>query len=404
MRFSNRQNFDDHDPGQMTDRRLPRTRASISLMHSSKIARLLSRAAALRHRLIASRAGVCKVTLAVFCLALLQITPACARAQDAAAATETIIPIRKVVLPAGGRYFALPLRVGSKDLTAAIDTGSAGLRVLSRALSDSDFHATGQPASMTFASGTTIAGLRATAELSFGALHGVAPIEVVEHASCVSTRPRCPEGHLPMSEFGLMGGGKPNQGAPAIIGLSRVDIPITAPFPALGVKRWIIDIPNDLGGGRLTLNPAPASLAGFIAFPAPIGPDGKPIGGIRGCLRNDRSGQQVCGVIVFDTGAPGISVSSPDPLPARWAPHTPASLLYKDDAGRIRLVQRFETGDPAHSSRLSFDDHPVGQQTVIHANASPYFCFDVMYEASNGPISLRPRQSGLRDPHASVVN
>ncbi len=354
---------------------------------------------------IACKAAIRNATLGIFCLALLQVAPICVRAQDAAVpATETTIPIRKVVLPTGGRYFALPLRVGSKELTAAIDTGSAGLRVLSRALSDGDFHPTGEPSSITFGSGTTIAGIRADAELAFGSLHGTAPIEVIEHASCVRKRPRCPEGNMPMSEFGLMGGGKPHQGAPAIIGLSRFDIPVTVPFPALGVKRWIIDIPNDLGDGRLTLNPAPASLAGFIAFAPPIGPDGKPIGGIRGCLRNDRSGQEICGVIVFDTGAPGISVSSPDPLPAHWAPHTPASLLYKDDTGRTRLVQRFETGDPSHSSRLFFDNHPEGKQTVIHANASPYFCFDVMYEAPHGPISLRPRQSGPHDPHASAVN
>ena len=125
------------------------------------------------------------------------------------------------------------------------------------------------------------------------------------------------------------------------------------------------------------------------------------MGAIRGCLRNDSRPESVCGVIVFDTGAAGISVSSPDPLPRGWPPGTPASLLYQDESGRTRLVQRFRTGDPAHSSRLFFDDHPSGRQTVIHANASPYFCFDVLYEADHGPISLRPRASGPSDPHAS---
>ena len=206
-----------------------------------------------------------------------------------------------------------------------------------------------------------------------------------------------------MDDMGLMGGAVPHQGAPAIIGLSRFDIPVTVPFPALGVKRWIVDIPNDLSDGRLVLNPSPESLKGFVSFAPPTAPDGKPMGAIRGCLRNDATSESVCGVIVFDTGAPGISVSSPGALPARWPPRTPASLLYQDERGRTRLIQRFRTGDSAHSSRLRFDDHPSGRQTVIHANASPYFCFDVMYEADHGPISLRPRPSGPNDPQASVA-
>ena len=321
----------------------------------------------------------------------------------AVAAQEATIPVRKVVLPRGGRYFALPVRVGSKMLEAAIDTGSAGLRVLSRALDPDDYRLSGVPASITFGSGTTIAGTRADADIGLGGRHGVAAIEVIERLGCAKNRLNCAEGHLPIGEMGLMGGGVPGQGAPAIIGLTRADIPVTNPFPSLGARRWMVSMPNDLGGGRIVLDPAPASLAGFVSFAPPTGPDGQPMGAIRGCLHNDATGQGVCGVIVFDNGAPGISVSSPDPLPSRWPPGTPASLLYQDEAGRTRLVQRFRTGDPAHSSRLRFDDHPGGQQTVIHANASPYFCFDVLYEADHGPISLRPRPSGPADPQAARV-
>ncbi len=170
-------------------------------------------------------------------LCLLFTSGVSARAQDQ---TETVVPIRKVVLPSGGRYFALPLRVGSKRLTAGIDTGSPGLRILSRALDPGDFRSENKPASMTFGSGTTIAGFRAIANVAFGWLGGPVAVEVIERASCVPSRPRCAEGNMLMSEFGLMGGGGvPHQGAPAIIGLTRADIPVTVPFPALGVKRWI---------------------------------------------------------------------------------------------------------------------------------------------------------------------
>ncbi len=334
----------------------------------------------------------------------LALLAALAAAPVAGQAAETVVSVRKVVLPSGGRYFALPVRIGSKQLTAAIDTGSAGLRVLTRALDPGDARATGRPSSLTFGSGTTIAGAQAVAEVGFGALHGPVRVEIIERLSCAEFRPNCAEGHLPIGEMGLMGGGVPGQGAPAIIGLARSDIPVTVPFPALGVPRWIVDIPNDAEDGRIVLDPPPQALQGFVRFPAPIGPDGKPAGAIRGCLQNDASGERVCGLVVFDTGAAGISVSSNGRLPVHWPAGTPASLLYQDDDGHTRLIQRFRTGDPAHSSRLSFDHRADANGTVIHANASPYLCFDILYEADRSASSLRPRRAGPADPHAFAAN
>ena len=94
------------------------------------------------------------------------------KASGRSTVAETVVPIRKVTLPTGGRFFSLPLRVGTHELTAGIDTGSAGLRVLSRALDDHDYQATGQSASLTFGSGTVISGIRATANVAFGSLSG----------------------------------------------------------------------------------------------------------------------------------------------------------------------------------------------------------------------------------------
>ena len=314
------------------------------------------------------------------------------------------IPIRKVTLPGGGRFFALPVRVGSEELFAGIDSGSSGLRVLTRALRDGDYRSLGQPSSYSYMSGTSLHGVRADANLAFGPVQGHATIQVIQSLSCLPSNPGCAEGHLPMQQVGLMGGGKPGQGAPAIIGIhNNANIPVTVPFPALGVKQWIVDIPNDLGGGGMVFNPPAGELAGFVHFGYGSDPKAGPTDAIRGCLQNEKTHRRICGVIEFDTGAPGMSVSSPEALPKSWPPNTPASLLYQDERGRTLLVQSFRTGDPSHSSRLRFDRSPKDRFTVIHANCSPYFCFDVLYQADGGGIGLRPRRSGRNDPQAREV-
>ena len=309
------------------------------------------------------------------------------------------VPIRKITLPGGGRYFALPVRVGSKELFAGIDTGSSGLRVLAPALGADDFRSMSEKGRLEFQSGTILNGVRAKADVGFGTVHGPVTIQVVQQVTCAPRTPNCAEGHMPLDQLGLMGGGKPNQGAPAILGASIVPFPVQVPFPELGVQRWILDIPNDLGGGKLILNPRQGSLGGFVRF-AYVREPGVPKDALRGCLQNDRTQRKICGIILFDTGAAGMSIDSPDPLPKDWPVGTPASLLYQNEQGSTQLIQSFRTGDPAHSTRMHFNQNPQAKRTVIHANASPFFCFDVMYEADREALYLRSRRSGPHDPQA----
>ncbi len=310
----------------------------------------------------------------------------------------SVIPIQRINLTNGGRFFLLPVSVGSKRLFAAVDTGSSGLRVVTRALAPGDYAKDGDHAEISFGSGTTISGFRAKAEVSFGTVRGPLDIQVITGVSCVSSKPRCAEGHLPMQQFGLMGSALPGQGAPAIVGLASSDLPVNLPFPQLGVQRWILDMPNDIEAGKLVLNPTAEMQKGFVRFEYPPGS----VGAVPGCLQNDKTHERICGVISFDTGAAGISVSSPQALPASWPAGTPATLQFENSSGDIKLVQHFKTGDPAHSSRLHFDHNPSDERTVIHANFSPYLCFDVMYEADHKAFSLRPRRSGRNDPQAST--
>ena len=330
------------------------------------------------------------------------LSSAIAQQPPSSGSSTAVVPIRKMTLPSGGRYFALPVRVGSKNLFAGIDTGSPGLRVLGPALGPNDYQPTGATGRMEFVSGTILTGPRATADIGFGAVHGPATIQVVERVTCAPRTPHCAEGHMPLDQLGLMGGGKPKQGAPAILGASIAPFPVGVPFPELGVQQWIFDIPNDLGDGKLVLNPPANTLAGFVRF-AFVREPGAPKDALRGCLQNDRTQRKICGIILFDTGAAGMSVDSPEPLPAQWPEGTPASLLYQDAQGATRLIQSFRTGDPAHSSRLHFNHKPEAKRTVIHANASPFFCFDVLYQADREALSLRPRRSGPRDPQARVA-
>lgn len=52
---------------------------------------------------------------------------------------------------------------------------------------------------------------------------------------------------------------------------------------------------------------------------------------------------------------------------------------------------------------MAFNRNTQAKRTVIHANASPFFCFDVMYQADREALLLRPRRSGPNDPQARAA-
>ena len=87
------------------------------------------------------------------------------------------------------------------------------------------------------------------------------------------------------------------------------------PLRFLGAQRWIVELPRPgEGNGRLILNPTPQETEGYVMLPL-AAPYAHERGGglhdaVPGCLVNAQVGGRACGVVLMDTGAPGLSVAN----------------------------------------------------------------------------------------------
>ena len=336
-----------------------------------------------------------KIAISVFfCL----LSGSFGRAQQAAPPQSAggSVEIRETMLPDGTVRYSIPVQMGSQTVQAALDTGSVGLRVLSRALQPANFRAANQPLRYGYGSGVRLTGVEAQTEAGLGSAKATLNFQLVNGIQCVEDRPHCPASRVSFEEYGLMGDGIPGAGFPAIIGIKSESKGIGNPLRALGIQRWSLALPAGAEAGRLDLNPQEAS--GFVAFPLAANlPDA-----LRGCLQNDVTHKTICGVITLDTGAPGILVTSPDPLPDQWRATSAASLLFQDAQGNTHAVENFRTDIRAHRSHLRFERKPEAKITIIHAGVSPYLCFAVLYEPDANTISLKPRAGDGRLPRCSA--
>ena len=296
---------------------------------------------------------------------------------------------------------SIPVRIGAQTVEAGMDTGSVGLRVLSRALKPGNFHTSEQPVQIVYGSGVRLQGVEAQADTALGPVKGTMNFQLVTGIECTQNRPNCPASRDSFEHYGIMGDGIPGQGFSAIIGIKTDSIPLGNPMQALGIRSWIVALPRPGEPGRLGLNPPEQEVSGFVSLPATDRSESAPSGALHGCLQNDATGKRICGFIMLDTGAPGIQVSSPDPLPQQWARNTSASLLFQDAGGQTRATEHFRTDERAHMSRLRFEQKPDAKFTLIRAGVSPYLCFEVLYGGPNR-IGLRPRTENANLPRCSV--
>ena len=320
------------------------------------------------------------------------------KAQDAAPSPSASgsVEIRETTLRDGTVRYSIPVQMGSQTVQAALDTGSVGLRVLSRALQPANFRATNRPLRYGYGSGVRLTGVEAQTEAGLGSAKATLNFQLVNGIQCAEDHPHCPASRVSFEQYGLMGDGIPGGGFPAIIGIKPETKGIGNPLRALGIQRWSVTLPAGGEAGRLNLNPP--EVSGFVVLPFAEGlPDA-----VRGCLQNDATHKSICGVITLDTGAPGILVSSPDPLPERWRAEIPASLLFQDAGGQTHAVENFRTDNRAHRSRVRFEQKPEQKFTIIHAGVSPYLCFAVLYEPDANTIGLKPRGGDARLPRCSA--
>jgi hypothetical protein len=330
-----------------------------------------------------------------------------ATAQPAAPDTgvRAEVPVREVDLSDGTRRYAVPIRIGSVALDAGLDTGSTGLRVMPGVLTGSDAKVLHRAQTYSFGAGVKLEGDIAQAQLSFGALTGPGPVEVVREIGCVADQPRCAATHLPAKDFRIQGDGLTGEGFEAILGVNMGGGDAANPFAAAGARRWIVELPRPgEPGGRIILNPTDAELDGYVF--APVLPKFSELHGglhdaIAGCIAQDSGAKaRVCGALTLDSGAPGLRINH-GPLHGRpWANGTAATLIFAEPSGKVVAGEAVQIGDRAQATHLDYSNTGQDRDTAIFAGLTPYFAYSVLYDPEHGRVGFKPRPPVPGGPRA----
>jgi len=326
---------------------------------------------------------------------------ACLSAGQAMAQTRVELPIRETVLSDGVRRYSVPVEVGGVMLQAALDTGSTGLRLLPG--SGARLSESGRRDSYSFGAGIKVEGVIANAALALGEIKGQTSLQSIKAVSCVEEMRECAATRTPLSQFGLEGDGLAAQGFPAILGLNTARVPIGNPLQALGVKRWIVELPRpgDTAPGRLILNPSAEDIAGFVILPFVARLNWQSAGvhdSVDGCLKT-AGAKPLCGPVMLDTGAVNIGLINTG-VAAGFADKPQATLTLDDTAASARVAIEMPLGRRDLATRISPRADALMPRPTIVAGLAPYFAWDVYYDADHSAIGFRPRPKMAEGPQA----
>jgi len=325
-----------------------------------------------------------------------------AAALPAQAQTRSEVPIRQVDLSDGERRYAVMLKLGGTQIEAGLDSGSTGLRILPGVLQPGDAKGGGGSDHYAYGSGTEFVGETGKGLLTIGGASGAISVQLIKTKQCVDRQPNCPASKIPMEQFGIQGSGIPGAGFKAIFGINMSDAEIDSPLSAIGVKRWIIELPRAAAEtGRLILNPTDEEVKDYALLPID-GHGGGLHDAVKGCILNRTTKANACGALTLDTGAPGISIISTGIGPAALPEGASAAFGFYD--GRTaRAMESFTVGARAHAAKLSFPMALGRRDTVIRSGLSAYFAFDVLYDSRNAKLGLKPRPPAGDSPTGTLA-
>ncbi len=307
--------------------------------------------------------------------------------------TRVELAIRPVTLSESTRRYAVAMTVGGVAIDAGLDTGSTGLRVLEHGVAQAQFQSTSQTSHYSYTSGVRLSGVIAKAPVAFGAMTGDVPFALVRTADCVQAKPRCPASQVDAAKFGIQGDGLPGEGFVAILGTNMGNDAAPNPLMALGVKRWIVDLPRPgEGAGRLVLNPTAEETADYIMLPIDdtfADRDGGLHDAIAGCLSDKTTNRTICGPTLLDSGAPGVRIVTPTGE-AAWANGDAAQIVFVKD-GKPAIGADFGIGRREQASRFTAETNPNVRSPQLYPGIMPYFVFSVLYDAEHHQIGLRAR-------------
>lgn len=331
------------------------------------------------------------------------------------AASREMLPLRQIVLAKSGApsrpIYAIPIRIGTTTVEAGLDTGSIGLRVLPNTLKPDDAVASATSEIYSYGSGVRLTGRVGTARIALGGRAGEVRLQLIEGVDCVDAQPLCPAYQVGgQDQYGLMGQGIPDAGFRAIAGL-RLAPPKSSeapgnPIAEIGAGQYRIDLPRrGEASGRLVVDPLPSEIAGFAHLPDAAAAFGEPAppNTVPGCLIDRARGREVCGSILFDTGAPGIRVSLPKGRFEDWPVGTPARLVLGDGRGRALAVEDFAAG-PEHFGHVGAGaPRPGLRRPFISVGVTPFLAFSVLYDTRRPGLAVRPRTPRPGDPTAFLA-
>jgi len=310
------------------------------------------------------------------------------------------VPLEQRVLSNGNiRYFVAISLGGSRTLAAMVDTGSTGLRILSRAIPDSAFASISEQASVYgYGSGVRLNGVVANISLGLGQFTGPRPIPVqlVRKIDCYPKQPHCPASRISEADYRIGGDGLPRQGFDAIFGIGMAAGTVDNPLRLLGAKNWIVVLPRpgDRRPGALILNPSGEDTAGYRFFPtrARLKNLGAMHDAIPGCLVVEKTGKRICGPTLLDSGAPGVSITSAKAADrSGWQRGERIALVFRNRrGGEVKGEFKAAAGAP---SRIHASNPKNEKQTdtQIAAGTLPYFLFSALYDDERQLVGLKRR-------------
>ena len=314
-------------------------------------------------------------------------------------AVRSEVPILQSTLSNGARRYAVPVQVGATRLLVSLDTGSTGLRILPGALAAGDTGPDGAPETYGYGSGSRYEGVVGQARVAIGGAVGNGPVHLIRTIGCYAYLPHCPASRTTLDKYGIASDGLPNEGFKAILGIDMAPGVVGNPLQFLGARRWIVELPRPgEGDGRLILNPTETEIDGYVMVPL-AAPYAHEVGGglhdaTPGCLVNRVSHARACGVVLMDTGAPGLSVANVRLEGGSWPDGSPIELELFDKTGGLAVRAAMTAGVRDQGTRLSFYRETRVYGTVIYAGAAPYFAYSVLYDPRRQMIGLKPRLPG----------
>lgn len=244
--------------------------------------------------------------------------------------------------------------------------------------------------------------------VSVGGLAGQTTMQLVNRVGCTSEKPHCAAGSLPVERYGIQGDGLADEGFKAILGVNMATADVASLFAGIGARRWIIELPRrgDPAPGRIVLNPTDEEVQGFISLPIMRQFDAQRGGthdAVQGCLINGATEEKVCGAVVLDTGAPGIRVVMNASGRKPWPAQTPATLVFADADGRVRVAESLVIGRREHASSLSFQERERAPMTMVMSGLTPYFAYSVLYDPQRGTVGFKARPGLAQGPAAMAL-